>query len=113
MNIHTNAIPGQWYRDRQSGDIFQVVSVDGDDRSIDIQYADGSVEENSLDEWVTLELDDCEQPEDWVGPFDDLESDDVGIPESTAEAHSSELPMERALLEIEEQRAPDVNDVEE
>jgi hypothetical protein len=48
-----------------------------------------------------------------VGPFDDLESDDVGMPESTAEAHSAELPMERALLEIEEQRAPDVNDVEE
>lgn len=113
MIIRAKAIPGQWYLDRQSGDIFQVVGVDEDDCSIEIQYADGSVEETSRDDWATLELDNCEQPEDWVGPFDDLESDDVGMPENTAEAHSAELPMERALLEIEERRAPDVNDVAE
>ncbi len=113
MNIRTNAIPGQWYLDRQSGDVFQVVGVDPEALSIEIQYADGSVEETSPDEWATLELDGCEQPEDWVGPFDDLEPDDVGMPENTAEAHSAELPMERALLEIEERRSPDLNDVAE
>jgi hypothetical protein len=42
-----------------------------------------------------------------------LETDDVGIPENTAGAHGTEVPMERVLLEIEEKRAPDVNDAEE
>ena len=69
--------------------------------------------ETSFDEWAAMELDPCEQPEDWVGSFDDLESDDVGIPENPADAHSAELPMERALLGIEEQRAPPPSDVEE
>ena len=113
MSRYTHPIPGQWYLDRQNEDSFQVVSVDEDDRSIDIQYTDGSVDEISRDEWAMLELDDCEQPEDWVGPFDDLETDDVGIPENSAEAHGTELPMERVLLEIEEKRAPDANDAEE
>ncbi|MGA2710594.1 MAG: DUF6763 family protein [Steroidobacteraceae bacterium] len=112
MNTRSNAIPGQWYLDRQRGDIFQVVGVDGDGRSIDIQYADGSVEDISLDDWVMLDVVGCDQPEDWVGPYDDLESDDIGIPENTQDAHSAELPMERALLEIEEQRSRDMNEGE-
>jgi hypothetical protein len=107
MNICPAAIPGQWYLDRQTDDVFQVVSVDEDDRSIDIQYADGSVDEKSLDEWEVMDLVSREQPEDWIGPFDDLETDEIGMPEATAERHGAEVPMERALLEIEEERAPD------
>jgi hypothetical protein len=112
MNVRLIAAPGQWYLDRENGDTFQVVSVNEDDGSIDIQYVDGSLEEKSLEEWASIELESREQPEDWVGPFDDLESDEIGIPETTAEVHGAEPPMERALLEIEEQRAPDVNDAE-
>jgi hypothetical protein len=103
------AAPGQWYLDRESGDVFQVVSVDGEG-SIDIQHTDGSLEETSVDDWVARTLVGCEQPEDWVGPFDDLEADDIGLPEANAEPHGAEIPMERALLEIEEQRAGSMDD---
>jgi hypothetical protein len=112
MNICITAVPGQWYLDRQTAEVFQVVSVDEDDRTIDIQYVDGSVDEKALDEWETMDLLNREQPEDWVGPFDDLETDEIGMPEATADQHGAEVPMERALLEIEEERVPDMNDGE-
>jgi hypothetical protein len=110
MNSRIAAVPGQWYLDRDSGNIFQIVSVDDDDGSIDMQHTDGSLEETSADDWAAKGLEGCEQPEDWVGPFDDLETDDIGLPEALAAPHGAEIPMERALLEIEEQRAAAMND---
>ncbi len=107
------AIPGQWYLDRGSGDLFQVVSIDVDDRLIDIQHADGSLEEASLDDWTARPLEGCDQPEDWVGPFDDLGPEDIGLPEVDAEVHGREIPMERALLHIEERQADPINYLDE
>ena len=112
MNVRITPEPEQWYLDRRTGDMFQVVSVNDEDDSIDIQYADGAVEEKSLDGWATIALEGCDQPEDWVGPYDDLESDDIGMPETSVEAHGADLPMQRALLEIEEQRGPDLTGAE-
>jgi hypothetical protein len=102
MSTRIAALPGQWYQDRDSGGTFQIVSVDPDDRSVEIQNADGSLEEASFDDWMVRNLKQCEQPEDWVGPFDDLDPDDLGLPERPLQAHEAETSMERALLEIEE-----------
>ena len=113
MNSRIAAVPGQWYLDRESGVMFQIVSVDEDDGSIDVQHTDGSLEETSVDDWVTRSLEGCEQPEDWVGSFDDLQADDIGLPETHADPHGAEVPMERALLEIEEQRIAAVNEIGE
>ncbi len=112
MNNHNAAVPGQWYRDRESGATFQIVSVDEDDGSIGLQHTDGSLEETSVEDWSTRSLVGCEQPEDWVGAFDDLEADDIGLPEANVESHGKEIPMERALLEIEEQRNATMNDID-
>ena len=103
MNAQIAALPGQWYRDPSSGGIFQIVGIDEEDRSIDIQHVDGSLEETSFDDWMGKRLESCEQPEDWVGPYDDLESDDIGLPETSMEPRA-EAPMDRALLVIEGQR---------
>ena len=108
MNRHITPEPEQWYLERRTGDMFKVVGVNEDDDSIDIQYTDGAVGEKSMDEWATIALESCEQPEDWVGPYDDLESDDIGMPEARVEAHAADLSMEHALLEIEEKRGPDL-----
>ena len=113
MNNRIAAAPGQWYRDCGSGSIFQIVSVDEKDGSIEVQYIDGSVEESSVEDWVARALEGCEQPEDWVGPFDDLEADDIGLPEVHTVRHIVELPIERALLEIEERRIAARNDIDE
>ena len=82
MSNRIAALPGQWYQDRDSGGIFQIVSVDPDGQSVNIQYVDGSLEETGFDDWLVRNLQRCEQPEDWVGSYDDLESDDIGLPET-------------------------------
>jgi len=107
------AEPGEWYLDCQSGNVFQVVGVDEDDGSIDVQFADGAVEEFLAEDWEAMSLARSGQPEDWAGPYDDLQVDDIGLPESAGESHGAEMPMERALLDLEEKRAPDLPDIEE
>jgi hypothetical protein len=60
---------GQWYR-RTGGESFEVVAIDRDDRTIEIQYFDGTVEEIEVDEWLEDEIEACEAPEDWTGSVD-------------------------------------------
>jgi hypothetical protein len=60
---------GQWYR-RPGGDSFEVVAIDRDDRTIEIQYFDGTVEELEVEEWIEEEMEVTEPPEDWTGSLD-------------------------------------------
>jgi len=60
---------GQWYR-RAGGDSFEVVAIDPDDRTIEIQYFDGTIEELELDDWMEDEILSTEPPEDWTGSVD-------------------------------------------
>ena len=68
---------GDWYRDAR-GQLFEIVAYDEHDRTIEIQYFDAAVEELDAESWYELDLTPEEQPEDWSGPFDDLEADDFG-----------------------------------
>ena len=60
---------GEWFR-RAGGDSFEVVAIDRDDHTIEIQYFDGTVEEMELEEWREAEIESCEAPEDWTGSLD-------------------------------------------
>jgi hypothetical protein len=60
---------GEWFR-RTGGDSFEVVAIDRDDHTIEIQYFDGTVEEIELEEWREAEIESCEAPEDWTGSLD-------------------------------------------
>jgi hypothetical protein len=42
---------GDWYRSH--GQLFEVVATDDDERVIEIQHADGNLEELELDDWIT------------------------------------------------------------
>lgn len=72
---------GHWYHDLESEQEFGIVAIDDD--VIEIQYFDGQVEELEMETWEQMELEEIEQPEDWTGPFDDLERDDLGDTENT------------------------------
>lgn len=68
---------GSWYRftgDRSGGELFEVVAVDNDDRTVEIQYFDGTIEEMDLEDWEAHgedgELEAAEPPEDWSGSVD-------------------------------------------
>lgn len=68
---------GDWYEDG-SGRVFEVVAVDDVEGAVEIQYFDGAVEEVDFDTWAELEIQPAAGPNDWSGPFDDLERDDFG-----------------------------------
>ena len=74
---------GQWFR-RTGGDSFEVVAIDQDDRTIEIQYFDGTVEELDFEEWNSRadgqEIERSSAPEDWTGSVDvDPDDDSIGV----------------------------------
>ena len=60
---------GQWYR-RPGGESFEVVAIDRDDRTIEIQYFDGTIEELDSEAWIEMPIEEAEAPEDWTGSVD-------------------------------------------
>jgi Family of unknown function (DUF6763) len=72
MSVPQPAI-GEWYR-LHGEQLFEVVAVDEDSRTIEVQYFDGTVEELELDDWreqwKSGALEAAEAPEDWSGSVD-------------------------------------------
>jgi len=62
-------VVGKWYA-RPGGDSFEVVAIDGDDGTIEIQYFDGTIEELDFDDWREDEIVVASPPEDWTGSVD-------------------------------------------
>ena len=72
-------IVGQWYRGG-TNELFEVVAIDEQDETIEIQYFDGTVTEIEFDSWNEQLLDEmidiADAPEDWSGAVD-VESEDL------------------------------------
>jgi hypothetical protein len=72
-------IVGQWYRG-VTNELFEVVAIDDEDETIEIQYFDGTVTEMEFDAWheqlFDRMLDAAEAPEDWSGAID-VETEDL------------------------------------
>ena len=62
-------IVGDWYR-RTNGALFEVVAVDRDDGTIEVQHFDGTLEEFDLEAWDEQEFEEAQAPEDWSGSVD-------------------------------------------
>jgi hypothetical protein len=60
---------GRWYR-RSNGSLFEIVAVDLEDGTIEMQYFDGTIDEIDLDTWPQLLLESVGAPEDWTGSVD-------------------------------------------
>jgi hypothetical protein len=78
MNV-IKPIVGQWYRGG-TNELFEVVAIDDDDQTIEIQYFDGTVAEVDFDAWNEQLLDElidaADAPEDWSGAID-MEAEDL------------------------------------
>ena len=70
-------IEGNWYQLLDKERDFMVVDVNEREGTVDIQHFDGDIEELEMEEWEEMDLEEIEPPEDWTGPLDDLESDDL------------------------------------
>ena len=66
---------GNWYR-HENGELFEIVALDADDATIEIQYFDGTIEELDMDTWEELPIEAAEAPEDWTGSVD-VDDDEV------------------------------------
>lgn len=85
---------GGWYRSH--GQLFEVVATDDDERLIEIQHADGSLEEMELDDWTTRaragSLGSAEPPEDSARSTDhehedESEYDSASVQSTVQEMH--------------------------
>ena len=85
-------IVGNWYRNLEDQRDFEVVALDESTQTVEIQYFEGEVEELDMDGWYDLVLEAREPPDDWSGPFDDLEPDDLGYTD-TLNSHDREDPL--------------------
>lgn len=93
---------GQWYTRGDKGEIFQVVGYDANSRTIETQTFDGEVDEVDLGTWAGLPLEFAEPPEDWTGPVDDVERDDLGYSETEMQGADWAEPLQ--FLRAQEER---------
>ena len=68
---------GNWFR-RPGGVLFEVVAIDEDDGTIEIQLFDGTIGEIEVENWPGLLLTEVSPPEDWSGSVDMDPEDFVG-----------------------------------
>ena len=72
-------VVGQWYRG-VTNELFEVVAIDDQDETIEIQYFDGTVTEMDFEAWNEQLLDElleaADAPEDWSGAVD-VEAEDL------------------------------------
>jgi hypothetical protein len=66
---------GNWYK-HENGEIFEIVALDSDDATVEIQYFDGTIEELDFEAWGEMEIEEAQPPEDWSGPMD-VDDDDI------------------------------------
>jgi hypothetical protein len=62
-------VVGDWYR-RTNGALFEIVAIDGDEGTIEVQHFDGTLEEFDLESWHEQEFEEAQAPEDWTGSVD-------------------------------------------
>lgn len=74
---------GQWYQGRDGA--FEVVALDEERMMVDVQYFDGTVSEMDMELWYSNVSGSIAPPEDWSGPFDDLDRADLDEAEIAAQ----------------------------
>ena len=77
MARSTDPIIAQWYHYPQKAQKFQVTAIDGKAATVEIHYFDGNLDEFDLTTWYAMEVERIEEPEDWTGPMDNIEKDDL------------------------------------
>ena len=68
---------GKWYENTE-GVTLEVVALDNEDGTVEVQFYDGTVEEYDLETWNSMLLLSADAPEDWSGSLD-LQDDNYGV----------------------------------
>lgn len=104
MASETDPIIGNWYRYLDKGLKFEVVAIEEESGIIETQYFDGDIEELDLEDWYEMDIEPIAEPEDWTGPMDEIERDDLGYTETLMGTSDWNAPIRdlRRLQEGEE-----------
>jgi len=78
MTTESDPIIGNWYYHLDKGQRFRVVAMDEASQTVEVQDFDGNVDEHELESWYQLNIEPCEAPENWSGPLDIGNLDDLG-----------------------------------
>ncbi len=93
MDFKIKPVVGEWYQGID-GMNFEVVAIDQDEATIEIQYFDGAIEELDFASWVQLPMRTIDPPEDWSGSVDMMREDFVADTEiSSHESWANPLDM--------------------
>jgi hypothetical protein len=76
MSRELNPVAGRWYRDLERDEIFKVVALDENDDVVEIQHADGEIEELESAEWFEMDLERAGEPEGWLRETEDTEDEE-------------------------------------
>lgn len=66
---------GEWFIDKNSSQLFEIVAIDDQSGSIEIQYVDGELGDFDTESWASLEIEPAAAPEDWSASYE-LASED-------------------------------------
>ncbi|MBI3561416.1 MAG: hypothetical protein HY080_06830 [Gammaproteobacteria bacterium] len=76
MATELDPVVGSWYLNSDSDTTFEVVAMDEDEGTVEIQLYEGEVEEIDIDDWYEMNLEQAAEPDDWTGAYDDTDDDD-------------------------------------
>jgi Family of unknown function (DUF6763) len=75
LGVHERPIIGNWYLDLGNSERFEIVAIDEPSQTLEIQHFGGDVEEIELDNWMQMRVVTIPAPEDWSGPYDDVDKE--------------------------------------
>jgi len=111
MASKADPVIGEWYHSTEKAEKFMVTTIDDHSDTVEIQYFDGNVDEMDLTTWYALGIEHIEAPEDWTGPMDNIEKDDLNPVGTEMRREDWEAPYQE---EDEKLRAgPRISDEEE
>lgn len=93
-------VVGNWYL-CLDGKLLEVVAIDADEGTIEVQHFDGTVEEFDLESWQDQELMQTQAPEDWTGSVD-VEPEDY---ESERDISTASAVWSEALVSLDRSEA--------
>lgn len=86
MSGQVSAEIGRWYRFTNRMNSFEVVAIDFNEQSVEVQCFDGSIEQIEFNLWKATCSTQISPPEDWSGPYaserDDQPFNDYAVNEA-------------------------------